>query len=150
MIAIVQRVKKAALKADGKDFSSIGAGLFVLLGVTVDDGEADGAILAKKCADLRIFEDENGKMNRSVRDVGGEVLVVSNFTLCADTSHGNRPSFIRAARPEQANPLYEQFVKLLSENVPVQTGVFGAEMEIATVCDGPITVTLDSTCWVKR
>ena len=131
MRAVVQRVKKTSLKVNGELISEIPFGLTVFLGVKAGDTEKEGAYIAKKIAGLRIFEDENGKMNLSVKDVGGEVLLVSQFTLYGDASHGNRPSFTLAERPEKAEPLYEYTVKeLASYGVTVKKGVFGADMKI--------------------
>lgn len=144
MRAVIQRVKSAILIADGKGYSGIGRGLFILLGVKDTDTEEDMLLLAKKCSGLRLFEDENGKMNLSADDVDGEILVVSNFTLYADCKKGKRPSFISAARPEKAIPLYEGFVKNIESKKPVRTGVFGADMQIMAENDGPVTVIIDS------
>ena len=144
MKAVVQRVKKTTLSVDGKLISEIPFGLTVFLGVKVGDTEKEAAYLAKKIAGLRIFEDENGKMNLSVKDVGGEVLLVSQFTLYGDASHGNRPSFTLAARPEQAQPLYEYAVKeLAGYGITVKKGVFGADMKIEQFNDGPVTILLE-------
>ena len=144
MKAVVQRVKKTALRVDGELISEIPFGLTVFLGVKVGDTEKEAAYLAKKIAGLRIFEDENGKMNLSVKDVGGEVLLVSQFTLYGDASHGNRPNFTLAARPEHAEPLYEYAVKeLASYGVTVKKGVFGADMKIEQMNDGPVTILLE-------
>ena len=145
MKAVVQRVKQTTLLVDGEIISQIPFGLTVFLGVKVGDTEKDAAYLAKKIAALRIFEDENGKMNLSVKDVGGEVLLVSQFTLYGDASHGNRPSFTLAERPERAQPLYEYTVKELSSyGIPVKKGVFGADMKIEQYNDGPVTILLES------
>ena len=145
MKAVVQRVKQTTLSVDGEIISQIPFGLTVFLGVKVGDTEKDAAYLAKKIAALRIFEDENGKMNLSVKDVGGEVLLVSQFTLYGDASHGNRPSFTLAERPERAQPLYEYTVKELSSyGIPVKKGVFGADMKIEQYNDGPVTILLES------
>ena len=145
MKAVVQRVKQTRLSVDGKIVSEIPFGLTVFLGVKVGDTEKEGAYIAKKIAGLRIFEDENGKMNLSVKDVGGEVLLVSQFTLYGDASHGNRPSFSLAERPEKAEPLYEYVVKELSAyGVPVKKGVFGADMKIEQFNDGPVTILLEA------
>lgn len=151
MKAVVQRVASAAVKVEGKTVGEIEKGLLVLLGVTKEDTEEDAQILAKKMANLRIFTDENGKMNLSVKDVGGSALVISNFTLCADIRKGTRPSFDPAMPPAEADRLYEYFCKLLSEQeaVAVETGVFGAEMKVSLLNDGPVTLTLDSTLWRK-
>ena len=144
MKAVVQRVKKTTLSVDGQLISEIPFGLTVFLGVKAGDTEKEGDYIAKKIAGLRIFEDDNGKMNLSVKDVGGEVLLVSQFTLYGDASHGNRPSFTQAARPEIAQPLYEYVAKqLLSYGVVVKTGVFGADMKIEQFNDGPVTILLD-------
>ena len=145
MIAVLQRVRRAHVVADGAPAGKIGEGLLILLGVGVDDTEEDGALLAEKIGKLRIFEDEGGKMNLSVNDIGGGALVVSNFTLLANYAHGNRPDYLGAARPERAIPLYEDFVRRLSLRVsPVETGVFGADMAIEMEAWGPVTVVMDS------
>lgn len=144
MRAVVQRVKATRLSVDGELISEIPFGLTVFLGVKVDDKQENAEYLAKKIAGLRIFEDENGKMNRSVLDVGGEVLMVSQFTLYGDASHGNRPSFTLAERPERANELYEYAVSALrAYGVTVKTGVFGADMQIEQHNDGPVTILLE-------
>lgn len=141
MRAVIQRVKKTTLSVDGKLISEIPFGLAVYLGVKVGDTEKNAQAMAKKIAALRIFEDENGKMNKSVKEVGGEILLISQFTLLGDCSHGNRPSFIEAERPEKANPLYEYTAKLLRESgVTVKQGVFGADMKIQQFNDGPVTI----------
>jgi D-aminoacyl-tRNA deacylase len=145
MLAVVQRVREAAVTIDGNVESHIGSGLLVLLGVSHEDAEQEAVWLAKKVANLRIFADENDKMNRSLLDAGGECLVVSQFTLHGDCRKGNRPSFIRAAPPETAIPLYERFVELLrAHGITVRTGVFGAMMEVALVNNGPVTILLAS------
>ena len=146
MKAVIQRVNGVSLVIDGAEHSRIGRGLLILLGVREGDTPENGTLLAKKCGEIRIFEDEQGKMNRSVKDVGGEIMVVSNFTLYADCSHGRRPSFIAAARPEQAIPLYEKFLEEVAgfAGVPVQSGVFGADMKITLLNDGPVTLVLDT------
>ena len=144
MKAVVQRVKKTALRVDGGLISEIPFGLTVFLGVKTGDTEKEAAYIAKKIAGMRIFEDENGKMNLSVQDVGGEVLLVSQFTLYGDATKGNRPSFTLAARPEVAEPLYEYTVKeLASYGVTVKKGVFGADMQIEQNNDGPVTILLE-------
>lgn len=144
MKAVVQRVKQTRLSVDGVLISEIPFGLTVFLGVKVGDTEKEAAYIAKKIAGLRIFEDENGKMNLSVKDVGGEVLLVSQFTLYGDASRGNRPSFTLAERPERAEPLYEYAVKELSSyGIPVKKGVFGADMKIEQFNDGPVTILLE-------
>ena len=145
MRAVVQRVKQASVTVDARQVGAIGPGLLVFLGVGREDGDEDVRYLADKCAGLRIFEDEAGKMNLSVSDVRGEALVVSQFTLFGDARKGKRPSFIAAARPEKAVPLYEAFVRRLRDRgVPVATGEFQAMMDIALVNDGPVTILLDS------
>lgn len=146
MVALVQRVRHASVEVDGETVGSIEAGMLVLLGVHRDDTEEQAAWLARKCANLRIFADEDDKMNLSLKDVGGEALVVSQFTLYGDVQRGNRPSFEPAAPPEQAERLYEAFVDLLDEQLgfPVQTGVFGAMMDVHLLNDGPVTL------WVER
>ncbi len=150
MIAVVQRAAKASVIADGVAAGRCGKGLFLLLGVVCGDDEKDAEILAAKVAKLRIFTDENDKMNLSVKDISGSVLVVSNFTLGADISKGNRPSFTPAAAPDLANPLYEFFCKKLTEEgVPVEKGVFGADMQISLEADGPVTILMDSKIWKK-
>jgi D-tyrosyl-tRNA(Tyr) deacylase len=139
MRAVVQRVARARATPGGE----IGAGLCVLLGVSRGDGEEEAARLAGKVARLRIFPDEDGKFDRSVLDLGGATLVVSQFTLIADTAKGNRPSFAEAAPPEDAEPIYDRFcVELRELGVPVETGVFGAKMEVELVNDGPVTIVL--------
>ena len=141
MRAVIQRVKETALSVDGELISSIPFGLAVYLGVKVGDEEKNAQAMAKKIAALRIFEDENGKMNKSVKEVGGEILLISQFTLLGDCSHGNRPSFIEAERPERANGLYEYTAELLrGYGIPVKQGVFGADMKIRQFNDGPVTI----------
>lgn len=141
MKAVIQRVKCASLSVDGKIISQIDHGLVVFLGVKTGDLRAAAEQISGKISRLRIFEDENGKMNLSVKDVGGEVLLVSQFTLYGDCSHGNRPSFTLAARPEQAEPLYEYCAQLLREQgITVKQGVFGADMKIQQLNDGPVTI----------
>lgn len=146
MIALVQRVSEAAVSVEGRTTGAIGRGLLVLLGVRHDDTPAEAAWLARKCAALRLFPDEEGRMNRSLVDVAGEALVVSQFTLYGDARRGNRPSFVDAAPPEQAEALYEAFVAELAAHLgrPVPTGVFGALMKVYLINDGPVTL------WVER
>lgn len=145
MKAVVQRVKRTTLDVDGQRISEIPFGLTVFLGIKCEDTKAQAEYLARKIANLRIFEDENGKMNLSVKDVQGEVLMVSQFTLYGDASHGNRPSFTLAERPERAEPLYEYAVEqLASYGIPVKKGVFGADMQISQHNDGPVTILLES------
>jgi len=142
----VQRVREASVSIDGEVVGACDKGLVTLLGVAADDSEADADRLAAKVARLRIFENDDGRFDLSLLDVGGEALVVSQFTLIADSRRqkGTRPDFSKAARPEVAEPLYERFCKALRElGVPVQTGVFGARMEVALVNDGPVTIILD-------
>jgi D-tyrosyl-tRNA(Tyr) deacylase len=141
MKAVVQRVSRARVTPGGE----IGRGVCVLLGVARGDGEAQAARLAGKVARLRIFPDDDGRFDRSALDVGGATLVVSQFTLIADTAKGNRPSFAEAAPPEQAEPLYERFCgELRALGLPVETGVFGAKMELELVNEGPVTIVLDT------
>lgn len=145
MRALVQRVSQARVDVDGSTVGSVGAGYLILLGVGHGDGEAQAQRLWDKIRKLRIFEDENGKTNRSLADVGGEVLVVSQFTLYADCRHGNRPSFTDAGDPARARELYERFCELVRTDLGrVQTGVFGAMMQVSLVNDGPFTVWLDT------
>ncbi len=147
MKALVQRVTEAAVEVDGREVSRIGPGLLVLLGVRHEDGPEDVAWLARKLPALRIFTDEGGQMNRSMIETGGSLLVVSQFTLYADTRKGNRPSFIVAARPETASQLYEELVRQLRAQLGegrVATGVFGASMKVRLVNDGPVTIELCS------
>lgn len=145
MIAVLQRVSCAAVTADGVPSGACGAGLLILIGVAEGDTEEDSRLLSEKIARLRIFSDEDGKMNLSLLDVGGEALIVSNFTLHADYSHGNRPSYFASARPEISRPLYEDFVSRMAAVLPhVGTGVFGADMQISMTADGPVTILMDS------
>jgi D-tyrosyl-tRNA(Tyr) deacylase len=144
MRTLIQRVSKASVTVDDKVISKIGKGLVVLLGIGHEDGEAQTAFLAEKVANLRIFEDEQGKTNLSILDVKGEAIVVSQFTLYADTRKGRRPSFIDAALPEVAEPLVDRFVELLrGHGVPTQTGKFGADMLVEIHNDGPVTIWLE-------
>ncbi len=146
MRAVIQRVSSASVSIDGKEKSAIGEGLLILLGIGHEDGQEDIDWLVKKIAGLRIFNDDAGIMNRSVVDVGGEALVVSQFTLMASTRKGNRPSYMGAAGHEMAIPLYEQFCDALSVAIgrPVGTGEFGADMKVALVNDGPVTIGMDT------
>lgn len=145
MIAVLQRVLGASVTADGTPSGTIGAGLLILLGVARGDTEQDAVLLADKIAKLRIFSDENGKMNRSVTDVGGQVCVVSNFTLLANYAHGNRPDYFGGEEPVRANVLYSYFLDLMRVRVAgVASGVFGADMKIRMECDGPVTICMDS------
>ena len=144
MKAVVQRVQDSKLVIDGKEYSSIDNGFLVLLGVTHEDTKKEAEVLAEKISKLRVFEDENEKMNLSVMDVKGSLHIVSQFTLYADSHHGNRPSFINAARPEQATELYEYFIECCKKTgVPVATGSFGAMMEITFTNMGPVTIILE-------
>ena len=145
MRAVIQRVRSARVLIEGKEHSRIGEGLLVLLGVEQGDTDDDARALAKRVVELRIFEDEDGKMNRSLVDARGELLAVSQFTLLGDCRKGRRPSFIQAARPEQAHPLYEQFVRAVGDHgVKVSTGVFRAMMDVELTNNGPVTLLLDS------
>lgn len=144
MKAVIQRVLEANLKVDGKLISKIGNGYVVFLGVFKGDGKENADYFIKKIPTLRICEDENGKINKSIIDTNGEILLVSQFTLCADTSHGNRPSFIEAEVPEKANELYEYVCSEIAKTgIPVKKGVFGADMKISQINDGPFTVVLE-------
>jgi len=143
--AVIQRVLSASVSVDGKEVGSINRGLLILLGVAQEDTSTDLEYLIKKTVGLRIFKDEHANMNLSIEDVGGEALVVSQFTLCADINKGRRPSFINAAPPEMADNMYQQYCKKLrKENISVQTGQFGALMKVKLVNDGPVTIVLDS------
>jgi D-aminoacyl-tRNA deacylase len=146
MRAVIQRVIEASVTIDGQLFSSIGLGLLVLLGVEEGDEMEDVTWLSGKISRMRIFPDEDGKMNRSVLEAGGEVLIVSQFTLHASTKKGNRPSFLRAAHPLHSEPLYCDFCKAMEQEIgkPCGRGVFGADMKISLVNDGPITILIDS------
>ncbi|MDD7446007.1 MAG: D-aminoacyl-tRNA deacylase [Clostridiales bacterium] len=145
MRCVVQRVSRASVTVEGKITGQVEKGYMVLVGVEQGDDEQDVRYCADKVAGLRVFEDENGKMNRSVKDVGGAVLAVSQFTLLGDARHGRRPSFSNAARPEEANALYEAFCQALrAENIRVETGVFQTDMQVELVNDGPVTILLDS------
>ena len=151
MKAVIQRVSEASVTVDGAVVGEIGRGFLVLLGVMDGDTEADADVLAGKVARLRVFTDENDKMNLSVTDVGGAVLCVSQFTLCADVKKGNRPSFTPSAPPEEAERLYEYFTRrLLDEGVSsVERGVFGADMKVRLLNDGPVTILFDSETWKR-
>ncbi|MDE6660168.1 MAG: D-tyrosyl-tRNA(Tyr) deacylase [Eubacterium sp.] len=146
MKAVIQRVIHSNVKIDGEVVGEVGQGFMILLGVMQGDTKADADKLVKKIPYLRIFEDENGKMNLSCLDVNGEMLVISQFTLCADCSHGRRPSFINSAPPDEANMLYEYFVEELKKAgvSKVETGRFGADMKVELINDGPVTIILDS------
>jgi len=147
MRVVLQRVSEGGVTIDGKEHGRIGRGYVILLGVRQGDGPADALFLADKCALLRVFEDPQGKMNLSLQDVGGDVLVISQFTLYADAQRGNRPGFALAARPEVAQPLYELFVQRMQKSLGedrVHTGIFGAMMQVHLVNDGPVTVLIES------
>ena len=146
MQAVLQRVIEASVSVDGEVKGRCKNGFFILLGVFEGDGETEARLLAEKIAKLRVFEDDAGKMNRSINEVGGSALVISQFTLCADYRHGNRPDFLAAAKPGRANELYEYFSALLRNLIQagVENGVFGADMRIEAICDGPVTIVMDS------
>jgi D-tyrosyl-tRNA(Tyr) deacylase len=146
MRIVVQRVKSASVQIEGKTVGSIDQGLLILLGIENDDTQKDSEWLIQKVNGLRIFSDDEGKMNHSIQDIKGSFLLVSQFTLHASTKKGNRPSYIKAARPETAIPLYNSFIAELKtiSNLPVETGVFGAEMQVNLVNDGPVTIIIDS------
>lgn len=150
MKAVIQRVQEASVTVDGKLVSSIGRGYMLLLGVMKGDTQKEAELLARKTAALRVFEDENGKMNLSVNDVNGEILSVSQFTLCADCKKGNRPSFTNSEEPERANELYEYFCNELIKNgvKDVKRGIFGADMKVSLINDGPVTITYDTDLWM--
>lgn len=146
MRIVIQRVSEASVKIDGLINGEIGKGLLILLGIENDDEQMDADWLVQKIIGLRIFSDQEGKMNLNLSDIGGNILVISQFTLHASTKKGNRPSYIQAARPEKAIPLYEYFIeklKLLS-NTSIETGIFGADMKVSLVNDGPVTIIIDS------
>ncbi len=146
MRAVVQRVKEASVKVNRETIGEIGQGLLVYLGVTHEDDQLDLKYMSDKIPNLRIFEDENEKMNRSLLDVEGEVLIISQFTLYGDARKGRRPSFIEAARPDVATPLYEALIEeLRGRGIRVETGEFGADMKVTSINDGPVTLLLDST-----
>jgi D-tyrosyl-tRNA(Tyr) deacylase len=146
MNVVVQRVSKASVTVEGEQISKIDQGLLVLLGIAGDDKPEDIVWLTKKIANLRIFDDENGVMNRSLIDIGGDAIVVSQFTLLASTKKGNRPSYIKAARPETAIPIYNEFIKQFENllNKKVGTGIFGADMKVELLNDGPVTILIDT------
>ena len=146
MRVVVQRCSRAEVRIDGLVVGKIGQGFMLLVGITETDTQAEANLLAKKIAQLRVFEDTEGKMNLAIHDVGGAILSISQFTLYADCRKGNRPSFIRAARPEQASPLYDYFNETLrtTYNLQVETGRFGADMKVDFINDGPVTILLDT------
>lgn len=146
MKVVLQCCSNGSVKVDGEVKGSVGRGFVALLGITTRDTEAEARLLAEKCVSLRVFTDQNDKLNLSLRDIGGGMLIISNFTLCADTRRGRRPSYINAARPEAARPLYEYFIRCVKELgvEQVETGVFGADMKVELCNDGPITLVLDT------
>jgi D-tyrosyl-tRNA(Tyr) deacylase len=146
MIVVIQRVSESAVKIDGKVKSQIGKGLMILLGIEEADSQEDIEWLSKKIVNLRIFPDENGVMNRSVLEVGGDILLISQFTLHASTKKGNRPSYIKAAKPDFAIPLYERMIQALESELgkSIGTGEFGADMKVSLINDGPVTIVVDS------
>ena len=152
MKAVIQRVSSASVSVDGNCVGRIGTGYLILLGVMDGDGKAQAELLARKTAELRINEAENGKMNLSLTQIGGEALVVSQFTLCADVSHGRRPSFTPSAPPLEAEKLYEYFCEQLRQNgvSNIETGVFGADMQVSLINDGPVTMLLDTDIWERK
>ena len=152
MKAVIQRVSKASVTVDGEIISEIGKGYLILLGVMDDDNESDAEVIARKTSNLRVFEDDDGKMNLDIQNVDGEILAVSQFTLCADVKKGNRPSFAHSAHPDRANELYEYFCDKLLENgvKSVKKGVFGADMKVELLNDGPVTILYDSEIWRKK
>lgn len=151
MIAVIQRVYSASVIADGVPEGEINKGLYILLGITKGDSRDDAVALAEKISKLRIFSDVNGKMNLSVKDVGGEALIVSNFTLNANYAHGNRPDYLNSAAPDVANELYEFFVgQLKARDISCATGVFGADMKTDMATDGPVTIVMDSNVLLRK
>ncbi|MBO5109326.1 MAG: D-tyrosyl-tRNA(Tyr) deacylase [Clostridia bacterium] len=145
MIAVIQRVTEAKVEVEGKTVGACGKGFLVLLGVAEGDTERDMTLLADKIRKLRVFEDENGKMNKALTDVDGGLLVISQFTLLANYAHGNRPDFFGAAKPAVAEPLFEQFCSYIKEYIPkTEKGIFGADMQVSLVNDGPVTIVMDS------
>lgn len=152
MKAVIQRVESAAVRVDGKTVGSCGKGYMILFGAAFGDTEAETELLAKKTANLRVFCDENGKMNKSILDIDGEVLAVSQFTLCADVKKGNRPSFIGALEPKSAERLYDLYCEKLKELgvKRVEKGIFGADMKVELINDGPVTILFDTDIWRKN
>ena len=145
MKAVIQRVAHASVAVDGNTVGSCGEGYMILLGVAEGDTEQDAELLCRKIVNLRIFTDENDKMNRSIKDIDGEMLVISQFTLMANYRHGNRPDFLASAKPERANQLYEYFMELARKDVRrIEAGVFGAHMEVSLLNNGPVTIVMDS------
>ena len=151
MKAVLQRVTHAEVEVDGNEVGRCGHGFLILLGVAQGDTEREAELLCKKIVNLRVFEDDAGKMNRSILDVNGEALVISQFTLMANCRHGNRPDFMASAKPDVAIPLYEYFKKLISESIPhVECGIFGADMKVSLLNDGPVTIVLDTDTLKKE
>ena len=151
MKAVIQRVSHASVKVDGAVTGSCERGLLILLGVAEGDCENDAELLCKKIVNLRIFPDDAGKMNRSLKDIEGELLVISQFTLLANYRHGNRPDFLASAKPEEANRLYEYFKSLAAKEIKrVESGIFGAHMEVSLLNDGPVTIVMDSDLLKKK
>ena len=150
MRAVIQRVTSSCVKVEGEITGQIGPGYNVLLGVMQGDTKEEARLLAGKICNLRVFEDENGKMNLSIRETGGKVLAISQFTLCADLKKGNRPSFFPSAPPDEANALYEDFCSFIEENgIEVEKGIFGADMKVEIHNDGPVTILMDTDIWKK-
>ena len=151
MKAVIQRVSHASVDVDGKTVGCCEQGYLILLGVAEGDTEAEAEMLCRKILQLRIFPDEAGKMNRSIKDIDGEMLVISQFTLLANYRHGNRPDFLESAKPEEANRLYEYFKKLASAELKrVESGIFGAHMQVSLLNDGPVTIVMDSDVLKKK
>ena len=144
MKIVIQRVSQGSVRIDGKIAGEIQQGLLLLVGICPEDGQEDIEYAVRKISQMRIFSDQEDKMNLSVQDVGGQILSISQFTLYADTKKGNRPAFTGAAKPELATALYDQFNQKLAQTVPVQTGEFGADMKVSLVNDGPVTIVLDT------
>lgn len=146
MKVVIQRVTESSVEIEGKINGAIGQGMMILVGIEAEDDHSDIEWLTSKIVNLRIFDDENGVMNRSIKEIDGEILVISQFTLHASTKKGNRPSYIKAARPEIAIPLYEEFKKILENDLGkrIQSGIFGAEMKVSLINDGPVTIIIDT------
>lgn len=144
MRLVIQRVSEASVRINNQNNGEIKKGLLILIGIEHEDTKDDADWLVKKVINLRIFSDDEGKMNHSVIDIDGKALIISQFTLHASTKKGNRPSYIKAARPEHAIPLYQYFVDSVAQHLPVETGEFGADMKVSLINDGPITITIDS------
>lgn len=152
MKAVIQRVSESSVSVDGKIVGKSGKGYMILVGVKKGDTEKEAELLARKTANLRVFEDENGKMNKSVLDIDGDILAISQFTLCADCKKGNRPSFTDSEEPEKAKYLYEYFCEELRKNgvKSVEQGIFGADMKVLLINDGPVTIYFDTEIWNKK